>query len=100
MRLDDIERASNLRRAVLKVKQAWACLASGTAISTVSVPTGSVDGVTGQNHCIEVTLAGPARVDLRRLLKQEYERLAGSLADIGVTVPPLGSEGSPDTSRQ
>lgn len=91
MRLDDIGRASDLRRALLAVKQAWSCLASASAVSTVRVPTGSFDGVTGRDHCIEVTLAGTARVELRRVLKQEHERLAASLVELGVDVPPLES---------
>ena len=91
MRLDDINRASDLRRAMLAVKQAGSCLASTGAISTVSVQTGSFDGVTGRDHCVEVKLAGTARVELRRVLKQEHERLASSLVELGVAVPPLES---------
>lgn len=92
MKLDDINRASDLRRALLAVKQAWSCLASASVVSTVSVPTGLVDAFDSKNHCIEVTLTGTARIDLRRLLEREYERLAESLADIGVTVPSIGQD--------
>lgn len=89
MKLDDINRASDLRSAMLAVKNAWSGLAPAGTVATLSVPTGSFDGVTGRDYCTEVKLAGTARVELRRVLKQEHERLAAALVELGVDVPPL-----------
>lgn len=89
MKLDDINRASDARNNLLRVKDVWRCLASETNHALVSAPTGSFDGVTGKDYCVEVVLRGVARVEVRRVLKQEYERLAALLVEFGVEVPQL-----------
>lgn len=88
MTLNDIPRANALAEELKRLKTAHDLLARYVPV-TLSIPTGSFDGVTGRNHTSEFTLAGVAVSDLRKVIKQDYGRVAANLATMGIVVREL-----------
>lgn len=92
MTLDDINRVSDLKTQLLAVKAVWKALGSLRTPATVVVPSGASDAISGRDYTIDVVLRGVACVDLRKMLKQEYERLAATLVEFGVEVGPIDAK--------
>lgn len=88
MNICDIPRAHAWAEELKRLETAHDLLARDV-VSVVSIPTGSFDGVTGRNYTSDISIGGTARVELRRVIKQEYERVAANLAALGVTVKGL-----------
>lgn len=88
MRLDEVARANSLAERAKTLKTAHDLLARDVT-ATLSIPTGSFDAITGRNYESTLTLGGPARVELRRVVKNEHDRVAANLAELGVTVEEL-----------
>lgn len=88
MNVSDIPRAHAWAEELKRLETAHDLLARDV-VSVLSIPTGSFDGVTGRHYTSDITIAGTARVELRRVIKQEYERVAANLAALGVVVKGL-----------
>jgi len=88
MTLEDVARANYFAEQLSKIESFYELLARDITVK-VTAPTGSFDGVTGRDYSSELLLAGQSRVELRRVIKYEYDRMAANLASLGVEVKEL-----------
>jgi len=88
MTIDDIPRANAWAEELKRLESAYNLLARPVAVE-VRIPTGSFDGVTGRDYTSDIVLHGMAVADLRKVIKQDYLRVAANLAGLGIVVKDL-----------
>lgn len=89
MRIEDAKRVSGLATSIEQLSLVHGILGRKGIIVTLMVPTGSFDGISGKNHYVEVRLGGLASLDVRNIIRREFERVAFELEKLGVTRPEL-----------